>query len=367
MEVYLVGGAVRDELLGLRVTEKDWVVVGSTEQQLLDAGYQPVGKDFPVFLHPKTHEEYALARTESKSGRGHKGFLVNANENITLEQDLQRRDLTINAIARDEAGNLIDLVGGRADLEAKVLRHVSPAFSDDPLRVLRVARFLSRFSHLGFTVSTPTLKIMREMISAGQLEELTPERVFIEIEKALNTTSPWKFFELLQEIGGLSAIGFHHVTIDLSRFSRICELNETPVIRYACLLSGADSESVRQVSQHLKSPKKYQEAAMLTANHYPTWASVHTLDASQIVEFLSQLDVYRRPERLEMLQLSCSALQKSNAEPADEITNRWLDYFKFTNGISARDIEQGLQGSEISQAIKTLRIKTIASRQSNDN
>lgn len=193
MKIYLVGGAVRDALLGLPIKDKDWVVVGATPQEMLDAGYQQVGRDFPVFLHPQTREEYALARTERKSGSGYTGFTCYAAADVTLEADLQRRDLTINAIARDDDGEIIDPYNGRDDLENRLLRHVSSAFSEDPLRVLRVARFAARYAHLGFRIADETMTLMRDMTAAGELEHLTPERVWKETEGALTTRNPQVF------------------------------------------------------------------------------------------------------------------------------------------------------------------------------
>ncbi len=190
MKIYLVGGAVRDALLGLPVKDRDWVVVGSTPQEMLDAGYQQVGRDFPVFLHPQTHEEYALARTERKSGSGYTGFTCYAAPDVTLEDDLKRRDLTINALAQDDNGEIIDPYNGLGDLQNRLLRHVSPAFGEDPLRVLRVARFAARYAHLGFRIADETLTLMREMTHAGELEHLTPERVWKETESALTTRNP---------------------------------------------------------------------------------------------------------------------------------------------------------------------------------
>ena len=206
MQTYLVGGAVRDKLLGLTVKERDWVVVGATPQQMLDQGFQQVGKDFPVFLHPLTREEYALARTERKNGKGYKGFDVFASPDVTLEDDLVRRDLTINAIAEDEHGQLIDPYGGQRDIEQKKLRHVSPAFEEDPLRVLRVARFAARFKHLGFTIADETHELLFKIAQSGELEALTPERVWLEWEKSLGTGNPDVFLSTLADIGGLNQV-----------------------------------------------------------------------------------------------------------------------------------------------------------------
>lgn len=193
MQTYLVGGAVRDTLLGLPTTDQDWVVVGTTPATMLDLGYEQIGSDFPVFLHPRTKQEYALARTERKSGHGYTGFTCYAAADVTLEQDLLRRDLTINAIAQDQHGQLIDPYGGQHDLEHKILRHVSPAFSEDPLRVLRIARFAARFAHLGFTIAAETMALMQEIVISGELANLTPERVWKEWQKSLSSNDPQIF------------------------------------------------------------------------------------------------------------------------------------------------------------------------------
>ncbi len=206
MNIYLVGGAVRDSLLNLPVTEQDWVVVGATPEQLLKLGYQQVGKDFPVFLHPVSHEEYALARTERKSGQGYTGFTCYAAPDVTLEDDLLRRDLTVNAIARSADGEFIDPYHGKQDLENRVLRHVSDAFGEDPLRVLRVARFAARFAYLGFTIAPETMSLMSNMAQSGELSALTPERVWKETEKALKTQSPHVYFQVLRDCGALAVL-----------------------------------------------------------------------------------------------------------------------------------------------------------------
>ena len=206
MKTYLVGGAVRDELLGYPFTEKDWVIVGATAEDMLKQGFLQVGKDFPVFLHPKTKEEHALARTERKSAPGYKGFTVYASPEVTLEEDLQRRDLTINAIAKDDNGTLTDPYNGIEDIKNKILRHVSPAFSEDPVRVLRVARFAARYAHLGFTIADETMSLMRDMVTAGEVDALIPERVWQEMAKALGEKTPTAFISVLRDCGALQKI-----------------------------------------------------------------------------------------------------------------------------------------------------------------
>ena len=252
MKIYLVGGAVRDELLGLTVHERDWVVVGAQPQELLDLGYKPVGKDFPVFLHPQTNEEYALARTERKTGPGYRGFDTRFSPDVTLEQDLERRDLTINAIAKDvETNTLIDPFGGERDLRERTLRHVSKAFIEDPVRVLRAARFAARFAPLGFTVAPETMQLMREIAARGELEALVSERVWQEMHKALQMPAPWKFFEVLREANALPIIFPEiealfgvpqpekwHPEIDagihtLMVLEQACRLSNDPIVRFA--------------------------------------------------------------------------------------------------------------------------------------
>jgi tRNA nucleotidyltransferase (CCA-adding enzyme) len=206
MDIYLVGGAVRDELLDYPVTERDWVVVGGRPQDLLDLGYQQVGKDFPVFLHPQSKDEYALARTERKQGHGYTGFAVDCDPAVTLEEDLLRRDLTINAMARDDVGNIIDPYGGQQDLESRVLRHVSDAFTEDPLRVLRTARFAARYAHLGFSVAPETIALMAEIVSQGELAHLPAERIWVEMERALGESNPEVFVEVLRDCGALAQV-----------------------------------------------------------------------------------------------------------------------------------------------------------------
>ena len=205
-EVYLVGGAVRDKRLGLAVKDRDWVVVGASPEELADAGYKPVGKDFPVFLHPESHEEYALARTERKSGRGYHGFTFNTDPSVTLEEDLARRDLTVNAMAETLDGKLVDPFNGAQDLENRTLRHVSDAFLEDPVRVLRVAKFMARFAHLGFSVAPETMDLMRDMVSDGEVDHLVPERVWQEMYSALGYTTPRSFIESLRECGALKVL-----------------------------------------------------------------------------------------------------------------------------------------------------------------
>lgn len=302
MEVYLVGGAVRDELLGRAVHEYDYVVVGATPQQLLDLGYEPVGKDFPVFLHPETHAEYALARTERKSGKGYKGFDCYAAPDVTLEQDLKRRDLTVNAMAKDSDGRIIDPYGGRQDLDNRVLRHVSEAFSEDPLRVLRTARFAARYHDLGFTIAPPTQDLMTEMAQSGELEVLTKERVWQEMARSLSGPSPQVFFDTLHSVGALApllavklpaALEWH----GLLRLAQSAE--RTLPALYAAWVwdltrQVADIEATHLHTQ-LKVPNQCRDMADLILRLATELCA--DFSAPHLVDVLRQSDAQRRPER----------------------------------------------------------------------
>ena len=305
MKIYLVGGAVRDEILGYPFTEKDWVVVGATVDDMLAAGYQQVGKDFPVFLHPETKEEHALARTERKTAAGYKGFEVHASPDVTLEDDLVRRDLTINAIAKDENGEYVDPYNGIADIENKILRHVSDAFLEDPVRILRIARFLARYAHLGFSIAEETMELMKEMVSAGEVDALVPERVWQEMKKALSERTPGAFVTSLRDCGALQRIlpeldclfgvpqpEEHHPEIDtgihtLMVLEQSCLLSDDADVRFAALLhdlgKGATpkkewprhiaheargADIVKKVCQRLRIPNEYRDLAERTARFH---------------------------------------------------------------------------------------------------
>jgi tRNA nucleotidyltransferase (CCA-adding enzyme) len=345
MKIYLVGGAVRDELLGLPVVERDWVVVGATPQALLDRGYKAVGKDFPVFLHPQTGEEYALARTERKTGRGYHGFEVYFAPDVTLEDDLRRRDLTVNAIAKDpETGELVDPFSGARDIQARVLRHVSDAFNEDPLRVLRVARFAARFAPLGFRVAPETLARMREMSQTDELDVLVPERVWQETSRALSSEAPWVYFEVLREVGALAKVfpeidrlygvpqpAKWHPEIDtgvhtMMVLRQATALSQDPRVRFAALVHdlgkgttrpevlpshiGHEERSVRLIEEmgdRLRIPRDYRDLAQLVARYHGLSHRVEQLRPSTIVDVLDKLDAYRRPERFEQFLVACEA------------------------------------------------------------
>ena len=344
MKVYLVGGAVRDELLGRKAAERDWVVVGATPQQMTDAGFRQVGRDFPVFLHPGTGEEHALARTERKTGPGYRGFEVAFSPDVTLEEDLRRRDLTINAMARDESGTLIDPYGGRADIDAKKLRHVSDAFNEDPVRILRVARFLARYEPLGFSIAPETMARMRAMVAAGEADALVAERTWQETAKALAEPVPAAWMRALRECGALARIfpeldalygvpqpAKWHPEIDTGLHMELvlqaaADLTSEPRIRFAALMhdlgKGRTPRSrwprhigheelgarlVEGVSERLRVPTDYRELAILAARWHGLAHRALELRPRTVLELLEACDAFRRPERFRELLIACEA------------------------------------------------------------
>jgi tRNA nucleotidyltransferase (CCA-adding enzyme) len=344
MQVYLVGGAVRDALLGIPVKERDWVVVGGTREELLRLKYREVGRDFPVFLHPETREEHALARLERKVAPGYRGFSVEFGPEVTLEEDLARRDLTINAIAQSADGTLLDPYGGRRDLEARLLRHVSPAFIEDPVRVLRVARFAARFAPLGFSVAPETLALMHAMVERREVEALVPERVWQETEKALREPKAGEFFRVLRACGALKPIypeidalfgvpqpAQWHPEIDtglhtLLVLDQAALLSAEPKIRFAALVHdlgkattppaewpshrGHEERSVSLIdalAERLRLPAEYRELAMIVARYHGIVHRASELRPSTILEFLERADAFRRPERFTQALLACEA------------------------------------------------------------
>ncbi|MBX2825631.1 MAG: multifunctional CCA addition/repair protein [Gammaproteobacteria bacterium] len=344
MEIYLVGGAVRDQLLGLPVKDRDWVVVGSTPAEMSAAGYRPIGKDFPVFLHPESHEEYALARTERKSAPGYHGFNFHAEPEVTLEEDLRRRDLTINAIAQAADGSLIDPFDGQGDIERRELRHVSSAFAEDPVRLLRIARFLARFHLTGFTIADDTNAMMRSMVESGEADALVAERVWQEIEKTLNEPSPEQFFYALRDCDALNTIipeidalfgvpqpEQWHPEIDsgvhtMMTLQQACRLSVDPLVRFAALChdlgkaktpkdklpSHPGHEEVgatitSELCQRLRVPGRYRDIAELVARYHTHVHRAQELSASRLTRLLGSFDVIRKPDRLELILLACEA------------------------------------------------------------
>jgi tRNA nucleotidyltransferase (CCA-adding enzyme) len=300
--IYRVGGSVRDELLGLPVQDRDYVVVGATPAEMEERGFKAVGADFPVFLHPETHEEYALARTERKTSRGYKGFSFRSAPDVTLEEDLARRDLTINAIAQDEAGRIIDPFGGAADLKKGVLRHVSPAFVEDPVRILRVARFAARF---GFSVAPETAALMREMVAKGEVDALVPERVWQELAKGLMETSPRRMFEALAESGALTRVLPEWAELDSARalaaLAIAAERRLLLPVRYAALFAGSAATIAAQAALRLRAPAECRELAVLAAENSAQLRDARVLDAGALVDLLQRVDAFRRPERFAAL------------------------------------------------------------------
>ena len=294
MKAYVVGGAVRDELLGLPVQDRDYVVVGATPEEMERLGYKPVGKDFPVFLHPQTHEEYALARTERKSGRGYKGFAVHASPDVTLEDDLRRRDLTINAMAKAEDGTLIDPYGGKRDLESRILRHVSEAFAEDPARILRVARFAARF---GFSVAPETMALMRQMVASGETDYLVPERVWQEFAKGLMEREPERMFEVLEACSLQKKL--------LPELRERVGLNGSLAVRFARLCWPLKEGEVEALCERLKVPSDVRELALLACRNRVALRASRIATPQALLELLKRADAFRRPGRFaELLEVA---------------------------------------------------------------
>ena len=294
MKVYLVGGAVRDSLLELPFHEKDWVVVGATKEELIEKGYKQVGKDFPVFLHPETKEEYALARRERKTGTGHKAFSFEFDKNVSLEEDLGRRDITINAIAQDEQGNLIDPYQGQQDIKDKKIRRVSDAFKEDPLRVLRVARFAAKLKRHGFSIDEETMVEIQKIVSSGELRALSKERIWMETHKALETDNPEVFFDAIQECGALNQI-CPLTNIDTANLLRACKEEKDVSIRWASLI--ASNQSLEDMNEAFNAPKEYKEISEI-CSQIINFKELASIEAEDVLELANKTDVYRKEERL---------------------------------------------------------------------
>jgi tRNA nucleotidyltransferase (CCA-adding enzyme) len=400
MQVYLVGGAVRDEQLGLPVRERDWCVVGATPDELDALGYKQVGKDFPVFLHPETGEEYALARTERKTAPGYHGFAFDFSPDVSIEDDLLRRDLTINAIARDGDGEIIDPFGGMRDLQDRVLRHVSDAFAEDPVRVLRVARFAARFHPLGFTIADETVALMKDIVAAGEADALVPDRVWKETERALAASNSRVFFESLRECNALAVVypevdalfgvpqpekwhpeidtGLHTMMV-LEQAEAISEALE---VRFAGLVHDLGKATtakyrlpshpghekrgcklIRAMSERLPVPKACRDLGLLVAAYHTHCHRAFELRAKTIVKVLEATDAFRRPDRFEKFLLTCEADARGRAG----LENRdypQADYLRGAQaaaaGIDAARIAQDHEGQNIAKAIRRARIAAVS-------
>jgi len=400
MEVYLVGGAVRDQLLGLPVHERDWVVVGARPEDLERQGYMPVGREFPVFLHPQTKEEYALARLERKVSPGYRGFTTQFSPDVTLEEDLKRRDLTINAIAQAPTGEIIDPYGGQQDLKARVLRHVSEAFVEDPVRILRLARFAARFADLGFSVADETLTLMREMVKSGEANALVPERVWQETERALGESRPDVFFQTLRDCGALAVIfpeinalygvpqppKWHpevdtgiHVMLAVRYAARI---GAPTSVRFAVLMHDlgkaltppenwpshrgheeAGVPPVEALSERLRVPNGFRELAVLGARHHAVVHKAAELRPDTVLKLLETTDAFRRPERFAEFLLVC----ESDARGRTGLENRpypQAEYFRRARDAAAaaqlpEEDRAGLQGPAIGAKIRAKRLEAV--------
>lgn len=358
MKIYLVGGAVRDKLLGLPIKERDFVVVGASEADMLKLGYQRVGKEFPVFLHPKTREEYALARRERKTGPGYKGFDFDASPAVSLEDDLLRRDLTINAIAEAEDGQLTDPYHGRDDIKNKILRHVSPAFAEDPVRILRVGRFLARFHHLGFQVAPETIALMRDMVKAGEVDALVAERVWKELERALGEHHPEKFFEVLAACGALPILfpGLELNGKGIQALKVASQKTNNATIRFAALTHDYFADAGKEQIKKLKLPNAYHQLAKLTSMHYMDAGKAKTLNATALLDLFYQLDLFRREQRFYDFLEACSAIHQET-----RLDKEWL----VKCAMAAREypvqelIQQGFTGPELALALRLKREETI--------
>lgn len=357
MKTYLVGGALRDRLLGLLVCERDWVVVGASPEDLLRLGYKQVGKDFPVFLHPKTGEEYALARRERKVAPGYAGFLFDTSPEVSLEEDLLRRDLTINAMAETPEGELIDPYRGREDLANKILRHVSPAFAEDPVRILRIARFAARYAERGFTIAPETQALMKEMVSSGEVNALVPERVFREFERALGEKTPAIFFQVLADCGALSLL-FPMIQLQgqgMKALKRAAESEYPPLVRFAALMHASSKKEIDTLCKTYRLPVEYRELARLVCGYSTKASQFPELTAEEILDILQALDAFRREERFNHFLKTCQTLEEQSF-PGDS----WQAVYQLAKQITVRDwLTPELKGPEISEKLREKRLTAI--------
>jgi len=400
LEIYLVGGAVRDELLGFPIKERDWVVVGSTPEEMKGLGFLQVGKDFPVFLHPETHEEYALARTERKTGRGYTAFGCDAAPYVSLEEDLKRRDLTINAIARTADGKIIDPYGGQEDLKNKLLRHVSEAFVEDPVRILRIARFVARYAHLGFTIADNTMQLLCQMVQSGEVDALVPERVWQELHSTLTEKNPEVFFKVLRSCGALKIIFPEldqlfgvpnpekwHPEIDtgihtLMVLQSACQSSLDAKIRFAALLHdlgkgltpkdkwpshpGHEARSavlIKNLCDRYRVPKNYSELAILVGKYHGLCHKALELKPTTLVKLLKKLDAFRKPERFKQFLIACEA--DFHGRPGYEHlpyppANFLLQVWEEMDQVSIKPLlEQGLTAAKLGNALYQAQVAAV--------
>ena len=398
MEIYLVGGAVRDALLGRPVIERDWVVVGATPEEMLHLGYKPVGRDFPVFLHPTTKEEHALARTERKTAPGYRGFTVHAAPDVTLEQDLARRDLTVNAMAQTESGEILDPWGGLDDLKQKTLRHVSPAFAEDPVRILRVARFAARFADDGFEVADETTALMSEIVASGEVDELVPERIWRETEKALTESRPDRFIEVLRSCGALARIFPEidclfgvpqppkwHPEIDtgvhtLMVLRQAAKLSDEPRVRFAAMVHDLGKGTtrkeilpahhgheqrgaglIRRLCSRLKVPNDYRDLAVLVSQFHGLCHRAAELRPETVLKLFERTDAFRRPERFEEFLIACEADMRGRTG-FEDVDYPQAGMLRMALDAACRakpPISENLSGAEIGRLLKDARLQNV--------
>ncbi len=399
IQAYLVGGAVRDSLLGRTVSEKDWVVVDATPEEMINASFKPVGRDFPVFLHPETHEEYALARIERKTAPGYHGFSFHAAPDVTLEEDLKRRDLTINAIAQSDDGQLIDPYGGVADIEKRVLRHVSDAFAEDPVRILRVARFAARFHRHGFTIADKTQHLMSQMTDQGEADALVPERVWAETRKALSEDKPSVYFEVLRACGALQRLfpelerlwgvpqpGYWHPEINtgvhvMMALDMAARLTGDVQVRFAVLThdlgKGATStdilpshrgheqrsvELTRKMCSRYRIPRQYRDLALVAAKYHGHFHRVAEMKSSTILKVLHGIDAFRKPARFRQYVLACEADSRGRTgfeETIPQQAEQIQACYEAATSVDIPTIIRGLKGEQAKIAIDNARIAAI--------
>lgn len=397
MQIYLVGGAVRDKLLNLPIKDKDWVITGTTPEAMIQLGYTPVGKDFPVFLHPDSHEEYALARTERKTSKGYHGFAFNASPEVSLEQDLLRRDLTINAIAEDSNGQLYDYYSGQKDIKNRLLRHVSHAFSEDPVRILRVARFAARYANLGFSIAQETMSLMKKMVKAGEVDTLVAERVWQETGRALSEKNPEVYFQTLRKCGALKVLfpdidrlfgvpqpAKWHPEIDtgihtMMVLQQACKLSKDPEVRFAALTHDLGKGTTPQkilpshyghedrsydllipLCQQYRVPKRFADLAKLMAKYHTHIHKAYEIKPKTMLKVLDACDIYRKPERFSQMLLACKADSRGRTgyEKREYLQ---LDYYeqaaKVCRAVEVKDIlAEGFTGEQIKQELHKQRL-----------